>query len=75
MNGSGGTELKNPPCILYFDQTVRSSAFEIRNLVKGAQNIPDERIKYISPAKLPDLFRELINVSGIDIVVVLGKQP
>jgi hypothetical protein len=73
LNGQGGTGLTNAPCILYFNESMKSKALEIRDLLKPVQFIPDDRVKYMVPEKLTKPFPELVDLSGIDVVVVLGK--
>jgi len=62
-----------PPCILYFRASLKDSAIEVRNLVKVAQDIPNDRIFYLDPAKLDTDQQELLNLSAIDFLVVLGQ--
>jgi len=62
-----------PPCILYFRPALKNSALEVRDLVKVAQEIPLERIFYIDPAKLDAQQKELLDLSAIDFLVVLGQ--
>ncbi len=73
MNGGLDTGLKDPPCILYFDEGSRTKAVEIRDLVKPTQFIGDDRIKFIPVDKMTKDYREIVERSGLDIVVVLGK--
>jgi len=61
-----------PPCILYFDQRLKSTALEVRDLVRTAQTVPDDGVQYVEPIKLEALVQELLQKSGIDILVVLG---
>lgn len=62
-----------PPCILYFRGSLKDSAIEIRNLVKIAQDVPDDRIFYLDPTKLNSDQRELLDLSAMDFLVVLGQ--
>ena len=62
------------PCIMYFRETLKSSAMEVRYLLKVAQAVPDARILYVDPKQLDDQKRELLDLSGVDIIVVLGQQ-
>jgi len=62
-----------PPCILYFRESLKDHAIEVRNLVKGAQEVPDNRIIYVDPTKLGILQRELLEKSATDFVVILGQ--
>ena len=62
-----------PPCILYFRASLKDSAIEVRNLVKVAQYVPDDRIFYLDPTKLNSDQRELLNLSAMDFLVVLGQ--
>jgi hypothetical protein len=63
---------QSPPCILYFRQNLQKTAIDIRNIVRTAQTIPDDRIKFADPVKIPNLVKELLEKSGIDVIVVLG---
>ncbi len=63
----------SPPCILYFRASLKDSAIEIRNLVKVAQDVPDDRIFYLDPAKLSADQQETLNLSAMDFLVVLGQ--
>lgn len=64
---------QTPPCILYFRQNLQKTAVEIRNMIQAAQTVPDDRIKLVDPAKMQTLPKELLEKSGIDVIVVLGK--
>jgi hypothetical protein len=66
------TASRNPPCILYFRQALKARAAEVRHLVRSAQVVPEERINYVDPMKLEDALQELLQKSGVDIVVVLS---
>lgn len=63
-----------PPCILYFRASLKNSAMDIRNLVKVAQNVPDDRIFYLDPTKLNADQQELLKLSAWDFLVVLGDS-
>jgi uncharacterized protein YoxC len=62
------------PCIIYFRDTLRNSAMEIRNLLKVAQVVPDSQVFYVDPKQLDSQKVELLELSAIDIVVVLGRN-
>jgi hypothetical protein len=62
-----------PPCILYFRDSLKDSAMEVRDLVKVAQEVPDDHIFFVDPAKLDAQQRELLELSATDFVVVLGQ--
>jgi len=66
--------MSQPPCILYFREDLKTSAMKVRELVQVAQTVPEERVLYVNPAKLDPQKRELLNLSAIDIVVVLGQE-
>jgi hypothetical protein len=76
-NGGLDTGFKEPPCILYFDEAGRTKALEIRNVLKQTQFIPDDKVKYIPVAKMTENYKKIIELSGLDMVVVIGKlnQP
>jgi hypothetical protein len=62
------------PCVIYFRKELRSSAMEVRDFFRIAQAVPDERVLYVDPARLDPQRRELLELSAMDIVVVLGQQ-
>lgn len=62
------------PCIMYFHENFKDSAIEVRNLLMVAQAVPDDHVFYVDPKKLDAQKRELLDLSGVDIVVVLGQQ-
>ena len=41
-------------------------------MVRAAQAVPDDRVQFVDPAKLQPNFKELLEKSGIDVVVVLS---
>lgn len=61
------------PCIIYFDPSMKQSAMKARDIVKVAQQVPDDHVFYLEPAKLSAQQRELVALSAMDIVVVLGQ--
>jgi hypothetical protein len=66
----------DPPCILYFREPLRAKVNEIRDLIRVAQIVPSDRIKFVDPRTLDAGMQELIRKSGIDITVVLsGEAP
>ncbi|MFI5098303.1 MAG: hypothetical protein ACHQT6_10055 [Candidatus Acidiferrales bacterium] len=62
------------PCILYFREVLRGSAMRARDLVKTVQMVPDTRIFFVNPKQLTSDKQELLNLSHMDIVVVLGES-
>ena len=62
-----------PPCILYFQPQMRASALKARELVKPIQDVQDAKIVYVDPATLANDQRELLTMSHMDIVIVLGQ--
>jgi hypothetical protein len=60
------------PCILYFNESMRAAAVEVRDLLRVAQTIPDDQIRYLDPKGLNAQKRELLNLSGVDLLVVLS---
>jgi TolA-binding protein len=65
---------KQVPCILYFRENLKDSAIEVRNLIKVAQEVSDAQLFYVDPKQLDAQKRELLDLSAVDIVVVLGQQ-
>jgi hypothetical protein len=62
-----------PPCILYFRRDVEAVAEKTKQMLTPAQEIPDERIRYVDPTNAPPAMQELLEKSGLDILVVLGQ--
>lgn len=62
-----------PPCILYFKNSLKDRAIEVRNLVKFVQQVPDDQIIWLDPTKLEAEQRELLERSATDFVVILGQ--
>lgn len=62
------------PCIIYFQESMRKSAVEVRDAFKVAQVVPDSQVIFIDPKNLNADQKETLALSGIDIAVVLGKQ-
>jgi hypothetical protein len=62
----------SPPCILYFRETLQAKAHEVRDLVRTAQIVPDDRIKFVDPKQLESGLQELLQRSALDIVLVLS---
>lgn len=62
------------PCILYFQSELKNSAAKARDLVKAVQTVPDARIQYVDPKTLSADQRELLALSHMDVVIVLGQQ-
>ncbi|MFZ1007978.1 MAG: methyl-accepting chemotaxis protein [Candidatus Sulfotelmatobacter sp.] len=72
--GIQGTGLRGPPCILYFDEKMRGKASEVKQLISPAEAVPESSVKYVAPQGLTPSFRELLQLSGLDFVVVLGQD-
>lgn len=64
----------HPPCILYFKPSLKDAAEKIRNLIKVAQDVPENHVLYVDPAGLDPQQRELLNLSVTDFEVVLGSD-
>ncbi len=64
----------NPPCVLYFHSGLKTRVLKLRSLLRSAQDISDDRLRYVPPETLSSTKRELLNKSGLDIVVVLGTR-
>jgi len=60
------------PCILYFNESTRHAAMEVRDLLRVIQPISDDRIRYVDPKGLTPQKRELLSLSSVDILVVLS---
>lgn len=60
------------PCIIYFRNALKSNAIEVQSLVSVAQTIQDNHIVYSDPTQLRADQQELLTLSGMDMVVVLG---
>jgi len=61
-----------PSCIIYFNESLKGAAIEVRDLFKDVQAVPDERVLYVEPKRLSAQKRELLTLSAVDIVVVLS---
>lgn len=68
-----GVGLVGPPCVIYFKDSLKNKAPEIRKLIAPAQAVPDERVRYVPPSVLSPSHRELVQIAGIDVLVVLGS--
>lgn len=66
-------KLKEPPCVLYFNEAQRNAAIEVRDLLSRIERIPTERIVFVNPKGLDAQRQELLTLSGIDILVVLTR--
>jgi hypothetical protein len=62
------------PCIIYFHESMRKAALEVRDAFRDAQVVPDNKVIYINPKDLSADHQETLALSGMDIAVVLGKQ-
>jgi hypothetical protein len=63
-----------PPCIIYFQESLRQSALEVRDILKVTQPVPDSHVVFSDPKNLSPEQKEVLSLSGIDIAVVLGGQ-
>lgn len=63
----------NPPCIVYVNDKDRVLALKARDLLKNVQNIPDQNIRLIEQKKLNAEEKQLLELSHVDIVIVLGR--
>jgi hypothetical protein len=61
-----------PPCIMYFNESLKGAAIEVRDLLSGVQAVPNDRVVYLDPRRLTAQKQELLKLSGVDIVVVLS---
>jgi len=55
-----------------FSSELKETAARIKTLIRQAQIVPDDRFSLRRPGKLTPLARELLQKSGLDILVVLG---
>jgi hypothetical protein len=62
-----------PPCVIYFRRELEAVAGKIKQVLTPAQAIQDERLRYVDPADTTQSMQELLEKSGLDIVVVLGQ--
>jgi hypothetical protein len=60
------------PCVVYFRDGIRAKALEARDLLSGVEKIPDDRVGILPISKLLPAQKELVEKSGLDIVIVLG---
>jgi hypothetical protein len=70
----GVNECDAPPCIVYFKEGLREKALHIKALVAPAQTIPDDKVRFLSPKTMSPPLQELLQKSGLDMVVVLGTR-
>ena len=61
------------PCILYFRHGLEAVVEKTKQMLTPAQAIPDESIRYVEPVKSTQAMQELLEKSGLDIVIVLGQ--
>jgi hypothetical protein len=61
------------PCVFYFRADLKTAAFEARDIVKPLGQVPDNRIVFVDPKGLDSYKRELLDLSHVDIAVVLGR--
>lgn len=66
--------VSGPPCIVYFRPELKETAARIKTLLGQVQIVPDDRVRYVDPGKLAPLAQELLQKSGLDILVVLGGR-
>jgi len=69
---SGSPSSQGAPCIVYFDENLRSRALEAQRLLLPTEGIPDDSIKFIPVASLPPLMKEIVERSGVDMGIILG---
>lgn len=62
-----------PPCLLYFRRDLEAVAEKTKQMLRTAQVIPEESVRYVDPANTRPAMQELLEKSGLDIVVVLGQ--
>lgn len=60
------------PCVVYFRDDIRNKAIEARDLLSVVEKIPDDRVGMVPISKLLPAQKELVEKSGLDIVIVLG---
>lgn len=66
--------VSDPPCIIYFRPELKETAAKIRTLITQEQLVSDDRFRYVDPGKLTSLAQELLQKSGLDILVVLESR-
>jgi hypothetical protein len=60
------------PCILYYSEAMETKVSELRTLLSPVQQFG--QVYYVPLLKLPPKEQELIQKTGVDIVVVLGQN-
>jgi uncharacterized protein YoxC len=60
------------PCVVYFRDDMKGRALGARDLLSGIEKIPDDHVKLVPLSKLIPAQKELVEKSGLDIVIVLG---
>jgi hypothetical protein len=60
------------PCVIYFRDDMRARALEARDLLSSIEKMPEDRVLMVPISKLIPAQRELVEKSGLDIVIVLG---
>lgn len=60
-----------PPCIMYFNESLKGAAIEVRDLLRGVQAVPDDRVLYLDTKRLTAQKQELLKLSAVDVVIVL----
>jgi hypothetical protein len=60
------------PCIVYFREDFKASAFQIQAIVKFAQSVPDDHIFFLDFKSLDSQRQELLTLSHMDAVIVLN---
>lgn len=53
---------------------MKDKLIELRSLVKPLQEVPENRIRYLAPESLDHGDHELLELSVLDIVVVLNPK-
>lgn len=61
-----------PSCVMYFNESLKGAAIEVRDSFRDVQAVPDERVLYVDPKRLSAQKRELLTLSAVDVVVVLS---
>ena len=75
FQGCGGVDMPGPgPCIAYFREELGGTVATVKRVVAQAQVVPDGRVRYVDRSKLPSLAQELLQKSGLDIMIVLTGQ-
>jgi TolA-binding protein len=68
----GGPALSRP-CIVYYSDAMKTKASELRTLLSSVQQVPASQVRYVPLSRLSAREQELIQKSGVDILVALGQ--